>query len=268
MAGMFGLFDYSKPGPGVSKNEPQKHGFIVFFEIFFRKFWLLIQVNLLYLLCCIPIVTIGPATAGFTCIMRNYAREEHAFPWLDFKDTFKKNWKQAFIASVVNAVIFLFLYIAITYYSRQLKNFIMVLPLAVCIAAAALFVFMQFYIYTLIITFKLKLRQVYKNAFIFAGIGLPRNLLVTFVLAVFWGALVLFAPISLIIFLPTIALSFSGMLINFCVWPVIKKFMVDPYYTEHPDEVAEEKEALFQDDVTAADNARNSDDNEAGGRSV
>ena len=32
MAGFFGLFNYEKEGPGISKNAPKKKGFIVFFE--------------------------------------------------------------------------------------------------------------------------------------------------------------------------------------------------------------------------------------------
>ena len=32
MAGLFGMFDQSRPGPGVSKDEPQKKAFFKFFE--------------------------------------------------------------------------------------------------------------------------------------------------------------------------------------------------------------------------------------------
>ena len=48
------MFNYSKPGPGVEKEEQQKRRFFLFFELFFRKFWKLIQLNLLYLLFWIP----------------------------------------------------------------------------------------------------------------------------------------------------------------------------------------------------------------------
>lgn len=69
----FGLFNYSKPGPGVDKNGPKKKRFFLFFELYFRKFWKMIELNLLFLVCCIPIVTIGPAIAGMTYVLRNYA---------------------------------------------------------------------------------------------------------------------------------------------------------------------------------------------------
>ena len=50
MAGFFGLFDYEKEGPGISKNAPKKKTFIVFFETFFRNFWKFININLVYLI--------------------------------------------------------------------------------------------------------------------------------------------------------------------------------------------------------------------------
>lgn len=60
-----GLFsyNYSKPGPGIDKNAPQKKGIFRYFEIFFRKFWKLIQVNLLYSICSIPLLLIVYAIA-------------------------------------------------------------------------------------------------------------------------------------------------------------------------------------------------------------
>ena len=48
MAGFFGLFDYAKEGPGVSKNAPKKRSFVVFLEIYGRKFWSLMCAGLLF----------------------------------------------------------------------------------------------------------------------------------------------------------------------------------------------------------------------------
>ena len=51
-------FNYSKPGPGVEKDAPQKKGIFRYFEIFFRKFWKLLQLNLLYFICSIPMIVL------------------------------------------------------------------------------------------------------------------------------------------------------------------------------------------------------------------
>lgn len=253
MAGIFGMFDYTKPGPGVSKDEPQKYRFFVFFEILFRKFWKLIAMNDLYILCCLPVITIGPATAGYTYILRNFAREEHAFLWMDYRDTIEKNWKQAFFVSVINAGLGFFIYEATTFWYAQFEHsFIMVIPFAFCTCVMFIFIFMQYYIYIMLITFKLNLRQIYKNAFIFAFAGLPQNILITLILGLV-GLLMyisLIIPLLFVALLLTIAVSFCGLVINFIAWPVIKKYMVDPYYEMHPDERShpeDESEALFRD---------------------
>ena len=50
MAGFFGFFDYTKPGPGVPNPEdaPKKARILVFLEILQRKFWNLIKINLMF----------------------------------------------------------------------------------------------------------------------------------------------------------------------------------------------------------------------------
>ena len=67
-----GLFYNDKEaGSGVAKNGPKKRPFFRFFEIFANKFWVFFQINLIYVLFCLPIVTFGPATAAMTALMRN-----------------------------------------------------------------------------------------------------------------------------------------------------------------------------------------------------
>ena len=87
MAGFFGLFNYEKEGPGISKNAPKKKTFIVFFETFFRNFWKFITINLVYDLISVPVLTNGLASAGLTNVTRNIARDKHSFGLSDFFDT-------------------------------------------------------------------------------------------------------------------------------------------------------------------------------------
>lgn len=60
----FSTKSYNKPGKGVDPSEPHSEGIILFFEIFFRKFWKLIQVNLLFCLVNIPTFLIVFFAAG------------------------------------------------------------------------------------------------------------------------------------------------------------------------------------------------------------
>ncbi len=57
MAGFFGLFNYAKPGKGVSKDAPEKKRFFLFFELYFRKFWKLLLLNFMYAVITFPFVS-------------------------------------------------------------------------------------------------------------------------------------------------------------------------------------------------------------------
>ena len=54
--GLFSSNRYFKPGKGVEKDEPQKKAFFRFFELFFRKIWKYILVNLIYLAVLLPFI--------------------------------------------------------------------------------------------------------------------------------------------------------------------------------------------------------------------
>ena len=47
---------YYKPGKGVEKDAPEKNAFFKFFELFGRKFWRFIEVNLIYVVVLLPIL--------------------------------------------------------------------------------------------------------------------------------------------------------------------------------------------------------------------
>ena len=272
MSGFFGLNNYTRPGPGVSKDAPEKKRIVLFFELYFRKFWKLIQVNFLFLLAClpffipfivfillrsaspvlyflslIPLAGIGPAVSGMTYILRNFAREEHAFIWMDFWDTYKSNWKQSAVVMLINIVAAFVLYVSISFYSANLgKMQLMVLPLAFCIFAAVILLFMQYYLYTMIITFRLTLKQLYKNAFIFSVVGVFRNILTTLFCALIGFAACYFIPL-IFVFVPTILLSTIGFIISFNSWPLIDRYMIVPGKSLVKQKSAEEDDMIFED---------------------
>ena len=184
MAGFFGsMFDPTRVGPGVSKNAPKKKRFFLFFEIYLRKFTKMLALNLIYILCCIPIVTIGPATACLAYCMRNFAREEHV-DVSDFFDQFKKNFWQSlgtwFIFTIVSAAIIF----GLIFYSALMKqdNFLGYAGFALCALSGLIVLFMSYYVYMIIVTFKVNFRQLFKNSFIFAFVGLGRNIITTLIL--------------------------------------------------------------------------------------
>lgn len=254
MAGFFGLFNYEKEGPGISKNAPKKKTFIVFFETFFRNFWKFITINLVYDLISVPVLTNGLASAGLTNVTRNIARDKHSFGLSDFFDTLKKNWKQALPAGIINTLVYAMLFFDIYFFWFSSKG--MVASIGVGISLCLLFIFtvMNYYIWTLMITFKFTLKQIYKNSFKFVFINMKLNLLCFFslllVYAVNIALIFLFQSAFFIVLTLEILLyillypSFRFLLVQFCTFPSIKKYIIDPYYLEHPDDDIDKRRDL------------------------
>ena len=164
--GLFSI-NYNKPGPGVSKDAPVKKPFFRFWEVYFRKFFDLIKVNLLFaiptavivvlsfmfgifissvnpnlsFLGWLPMIFLSPFVAGLTFVCRNYAREEHAFILSDFWDAVKNNWKQFLANGIICYIFYVLMSISIPFYSAQLSsNSLLYIPFVVCCIISFLFI--------------------------------------------------------------------------------------------------------------------------------
>mgnify|MGYP000075215305 CR=1 FL=1 len=225
----FGLFNYGKPGPGVDKNGPKKKRFFLFFELYFRKFWKLVQLNLLFLVCCIPIVTIGPAIAGMTYVLRNFALEKPTFLVSDFFDAFKSNWKQGFGLSVIFGLVTVIAGVSFFwYFANSARSWVMLIPLGLCILLCLILLFMQFYVYLMAVTVELKLKYIIKNSFIFAFLGAKTNLITAFFVLLIGVPTVLFFPLTIPI-IAVLAFSTIGFITVFNSYPYIIKYIVEPH---------------------------------------
>lgn len=276
MAGFFGLFDYTKEGPGIPKDAPPKSRFVIFFEVLARKFWKIMRVNLMFgifnipaivflllfsmyylqlmvpfesmqspetdllgyllgaavplllIFICLPLITVGPAQAGMTYILRNFSREEHAFLWSDFKEHALKNFKQSMIVGTINAVVTVLVLMDFYIYLNinTGNNLLMTAASTLIIIAFLLFMMMSMYIYPMMVTFKLSIKQLYKNAFLFAIMKFIPNLLILIVcLAVVVGPFFINPMIGYVL-LVFITMALTGYITNFYVYSKIEKYMI------------------------------------------
>ena len=246
MAGFFGLFNYEKEGPGIAKDAPKKKRFIVFLETFKRNFWKFIPISLLYLLLSIPVLTNGFANIGITHVMRNTERDKHSFGASDFFEVIKKNWKQSLIAGIINVILTLLIaFAAYFYYEQYLAtgSIIWVGGFSLMLSILMMFKFARYYMWNMIMTFDLKLKDVYKNSFRLALANLWRNFLVGILLLLtyaFYIAIMYFLNyVAVWVLMGVLAVctlpAYRFLMIQFAAFPAIKKYIIDPYYEQHPD---------------------------------
>ena len=244
MAGFFGFGNFEKEGPGVRKDAPPKTAPAEFLEIFFANFWRLITVNLLYVLFFLPLVTGGFASAGITRVTRSLARRKHSFGVDDFMETVRKNRRQALSVGIMRLLVFAALGLSFWFYGFWMTGKAGVFGAGICLFLLCLLGMADFYVWTLIITFRFTVRQVFANSFRFVFLNLRRNLLcgilLTAVRLLFVAMPLLFSH-PLVLFFTAVVYccvfpGFRGLLVQFCAFPAVEKYIIDPYYEQPPDE--------------------------------
>lgn len=267
----FDFFNIQKPGKGIEKKEYVPR-FELFWDLLWRKGWMMVKANVLYLAVSIvallfvwvgyanvsdgilatlkgamflavatvylAVVGIGFIMPGLTFLTRYFARQRHVWLVSDFFEQIKLNFKSSCILFIADCLIIYLSYIAYALYGQlALTNSIMLIPMGILTCGLLIYFMMHFYIYPIMITFDLGLKDVLKDSLLLTLAHLPWNLLILLIISVIAFVLyVINTTIGLVI-----AAVIGVALINFIV-----NFMVDPIIDKHlyiPAEVIAENEA-------------------------
>lgn len=136
--------------------------------------------NLLFLLCCIPVITIGPAlTALFHCMLRSAKGNLNGASKTFFR-AFKENFFQSLAVWLLFLVLLIMLILNIRFLSLQNTSLSRIL-LYLSEGAAGLLVIGALYIFPVIAAFSNTLKNLLKNAYIFAFMHFPSTVLIALI---------------------------------------------------------------------------------------
>ena len=276
MAGFFGFFDYTKPGKGVSKDDIQKNGISLYFDILLRRFWKIVVLNLIYIIASIPGIIIayflstyavlwlatlagleithevasslnfigilmtvvflqlcgsGPASAGMHYVLRKYVNDTHSWVFSDFVDNFKSNFKQSIGVYLINVAAVCLYVICFVFYTYAMPGMMGLFLRTLVTVVMCIFALMQMYVYQLMVSFELKLKDIYTNAFLLVMAKLPWNVLVAAVcLFLMYAAysLTLSIPVGGILAVAALYYSIITFTQIFMTNNVIKKMLLEP----------------------------------------
>lgn len=156
----------------------------------------LILLNLLYLIFCIPIITIGPATVALRYVTLKYAENVEDRVWAPFIHSFRQNLKQGILVGVIATILGAFLAWDL-YLIYQIVDSGAVVDKVMLVAVAlacVLYLMATAYIYPLIARFENSLKQMLRTAIILAIRHLPATVCLAIISA---------APIVLLMYHPT-----------------------------------------------------------------
>ena len=199
----------------------------------------------LFGLTALLLLTWGPVRAGVTYLLRNMFRGKPVMMWQDFKDTIARNWRQALIYGMIDiGIVALIIYDIVFFWLNYNLNMMMSTMFFTSLTMALLYFFMRHYIWMMIITFDLSLFKMFKNALRFTVLGLKRNFMVLLgtiaVAAIEYFLMYAYFPLAVIVpfvILPSLLVTIGV----YAVFPVVKKYMIDPFYEEVDVEEDEEE---------------------------
>lgn len=144
----------------------------------------LMLLNLLTLVCCIPVVTIGASMTACHYVALKILRNEEGYIWKEFFKSFKTNFKQAtivwMIALVVMIVLGLDFYIMTTNPDISIGYLVEVL----LIVTVILLSFTMCWVFAMMAKFTNTLKATLKNSFALSVIRFPRTILMLICYAV------------------------------------------------------------------------------------
>lgn len=268
--------NYNTPGRGVLKTPHEKRGFFKFWEVYGRHMWKLMELNMFYFIFCIPLlltifflfttfnpawlllaipsIIVGPATAGMTKVARNFSQERPAFVFHDFFEAFKKNMNQGLIMGAIDVIFIMGFIVGIPVYkSLAEQNTIMYIPFIICLCCMLVFYMMHFYIYPMICSTHLTMKQILKNSLFLLNLGIKESMWTLFSTLLVILLVYLFMPYTYFI-IPFFPMSFICFIACFNCYPVIRKHVIQPYYDQRGEKnpefaylEADPDEAVFTD---------------------
>ncbi|MBR6102700.1 MAG: DUF624 domain-containing protein [Ruminococcus sp.] len=238
---------------GLARPPKEKKGIFKFFEIYGRKMWKLMELNIIYALTFIPLtlgwwlvgtfdsyaplslgiitaIAFGPSTTAMTKVCRNFSQERNSFVLSDYIETFKKCFTQSLIMGIIDVIFIAGFSVAIpAYMTWAEQDQMMYIPFVLTISFLIVFFMMHFYIYIMIASTNLSLIKILRNAFFLVPLGLKNSIytLLNWVLII---TIILFLYPYTIFIIPFWPLSFLCFVDCFNCYPVIRKFVIQPYY--------------------------------------
>ncbi|HIR77331.1 MAG TPA: YesL family protein [Candidatus Choladousia intestinipullorum] len=170
----------------------------------------LMILNLIFILCCIPVVTIGPALTGLYYVTLKIASNEEGYIVRGFFKSFKQNFRQGLIIWLIllaaGCVFGVDIFILI-----QTKTAFSNVLLVIISATALVFLMVFLYIFPVLSRFENNIRATFKNSLIIAVADFPRTFVMMVITAAaviltFWNSITLWYGL-----LVWILVGFSGL---------------------------------------------------------
>ena len=204
---------------------------------FMGKLFDVVALNLVFIIVCIPIVTIGPAVSALYYASVKSIRRDRSYPIKEFFKAFKRDFKQSFIVGLILVLAAVIIYVDIRFVVDYIKNDFTAMRY-VYLVIGLVISFISVYIFPLISRFSLKISGLFRLSFYLA----IRHLLTTIV-----SIILLFGGFVLVYISAGLALLFVPVLVNLLISIMMEKVLIKCMDMVQTDENYENKDQWYLD---------------------
>ncbi len=189
-----------------------------------------VTLSMLWLLCCIPVVTVGAASTAVYYTINKVIRHGRGYLWSEYWHAFRVNFKQATLAWLIVLATLAIMAID-SAFMRQLAESGQSTGILSIVFLVLFFLVLVWagYVFSYLARFENSLWQTLKNSAFMAIVHLPWTLLVLVLVVV--SCLAVYVIFPLILVVPAV----YAMLLNQILEKIFKKYM-------SPEDLAEEEE--------------------------
>jgi uncharacterized membrane protein YesL len=182
--------------------------------LFLRTVTNIIILNLLWVICSMPVFTIGPSTAAMFAVIRKWHVDKDPSVIRSFIHEYRLFFKQGLMVGTV--WIFLgFLLVLDVFYFLQIPSSVKVVLIVITITAFILYLWTSALLFSILVHYGTKGLGLIKQAFTFSLMDVKT----TFAIILMWlaaGIVLFYAPIAIcVIIVPVAMISFRFALISF-----------------------------------------------------
>lgn len=153
------------------------------FFVFMGKVADLIILNLLCIVCCIPIITAGASITAMFYVTLKMVRNEESYIVRGFFKSFKENFKQATIIHLIMLITAILLFLDLRIVNQMEGSFYRVL-FVIFLAFSILYLMIFIYIYPILAKFYNTIKATFTNSFLMAIRHLPYTILMIIISAI------------------------------------------------------------------------------------
>lgn len=207
------------------RDGPPDRGIRLFLRICLMEWKNLILLNLLFILFCLPVLTIGPATAAMAKITLSMVEDHPVDLWYDFRNAFRDSLTQGIPAGFLTGAFIAAISFSAYYYLTHLQQGLwMYFLFAVTLVILFVALLACIYVYPQVAALSLPLKSVFKNSILLALLGLKHSApALISILAALSVPVVFPAMLPALIF---VTFSFISLISSFAAWTDIKKHII------------------------------------------